>query len=494
MRVPATWLLVFCVLPACSPTKTNSSKKNETASERDPFNQPCLVDVSRDKGLMFIHDVGPLDNYPMPQIMGSGACLFDMDGDNDLDALLISGVARQLQDQPSEQAQGQATSGNRLFQQNEQGKFVDVTASSGLQDSGYGMGAAVGDIDNDGDVDLYLTRYGDDALYLNQGAGRFQDITAQSGIQNPQWSTAASFFDYDRDGWLDLFVVNYVNFFPSSICEDGSGRRDFCGPESLQGTVHQLYRNLGRTDPNAPVKFEDVTIASGIARRTGKGLGVLCRDFDGDLMADILVANDGEENTLWVQHEGGQFSNEALLRGLALNRSGEAEANMGMIADDLDNDGTCDVVITHLREESTTVFRGSGAGQFMDHTIASGLAVSSLPFTGFGITADDFDNDGDLDLAVVNGGVKRGPTADSNDVSDFWKDYAQRNEFYLNDGRGKFQSLVNLGGSDFARRVEVSRALASGDIDNDGDTDLLVSNCAGPPDCIATISPKQVRG
>lgn len=472
MRALAIWLLVCSlVLPACTPSNNRPAKKPETPAEPDPYSKPCLVDISQECGLVFKHSTGPLDGYPMPQIMGSGACLFDFDGDSDLDVFMINGASH---------ATDPSSTGSRLFQQEPPGKFIDVTQNSGIQDTGYGMGAAVGDVDNDGDLDLYVTRYGEDSLYINQGGGRFRDATIEAGVQNPKWATAASFFDYDRDGWLDLFVVNYVDFFPGSICEDGSGRRDFCGPESLQGTVHKLYRNLGQPPPGQTVRFEDVTVASGIARRTGKGLGVLCRDFDGDSLPDILIANDGEENTLWMQHEGGVFSNEALLRGIALNRSGEAEANMGVIADDLNGDGSFDVVITHLREESTTVFRGATGGQFMDETISSGLAVCSLPFTGFGITSNDFDNDGDLDLAIVNGGVKRGPATDASDVDSFWKDYAQRNVFYQNDGRGRFKPLINLGGSDYARRVEVSRALGSGDIDNDGDIDLLVSNCAGP--------------
>jgi hypothetical protein len=407
----------------------------------------------------------------MPQIMGSGGAFLDFDNDNDLDVLLISGVARS--------ADGKST-GTKLYRQDAPDRFTDVTATSGISDQGFGMGCAVGDVDNDGDIDLYLTRYGKDCLYLNQGAGRFEDVTENAGISNPQWATAASFFDYDRDGWLDLFVVNYVDFFPGSICEDGAGRRDFCGPESLAGTASKLYRNVSAGRVGQEPKFEDVSVASGIARRVGKGLGVICRDFDMDGRPDVLVANDGEENFLWIQHDNSVFSNEAILRGVALNRFGEAEANMGVVADDFNRDGFSDLFITHLREESNTLYRGTEFGQFSDQTVASGFSVTSLPFTGFGVTAADFDHDGDLDLAIANGGVKRGSKTDSKDVDEFWREYAQRNELYLNDGRGVFESEMKLGGSDFAKRVEVSRALLSGDIDNDGDIDLLVTNCSGP--------------
>lgn len=464
----ARWVCLGILLVGCTPKPI---VKNESVAPHEPsYKLPCFVDITKESGIQFEHDPGSLGDYSMPQVMGSGAALFDFDGDNDLDLLLISGVRT---------VTSQKTTGNRLYRQDPNGVFTDVTDSSGISDDGYGMGAAIGDIDNDGDLDVYLTRYGDDKLYENRGNGQFVDITDEAGIANPQWGTAASFFDYDRDGWLDLIVVNYVDFFPGSVCEDGSGRRDYCGPESLKGTVDRLYRNLGKKGDASHVHFQDATITSGIARRIGKGLGVLCRDFDGDGKMDIFVANDGEENMLWVQHENGVFSNEAILRGLALNRYGEAEANMGVVADDFNRDGWSDLFVTHLRDESNSLFHASQFGQFSDQTVASGLAITSLPFTGFGVAAADFDHDGDTDLAVANGGVKRGMPAASKDVGDFWQDYAQRNEFYLNDGAGHFQSLVPLGGSDFARRIEVSRALVKGDIDNDGDIDLLVTNCGG---------------
>ena len=407
----------------------------------------------------------------MPLIMGSGGALFDCDSDDDLDLLLISGVATN---------DGDTKAGTKLYRQDTSNQFTDITIDSGIVDQGASMGCAVADIDNDGDLDLYITRYGNDSLYLNEGGGRFIDITSAAGIANPQWGTAASFFDYDRDGWLDLFVANYVDFFPGSICEDGSGRRDFCGPESLTGTASKLYRNISANRAGEGPIFEDVTVSSGIARRVGKGLGVICRDFDMDGRQDIFVANDGEENFLWIQHDGHVFSNEAMLRGVALNRFGEAEANMGLVSDDFNRDGFSDLFITHLREESNTLYHGAQFGQFHDQTVASGFSVTSLPFTAFGVSATDFDHDADLDLAIVNGGVKRGPRSDSKDVDDFWRDYAQRNELYLNDGRGVFESQAQLGGSDFTERVEVSRGLLSGDIDNDGDVDLVVTNCAGP--------------
>lgn len=474
MRLLQLWLLFLCLsIVGCSRPISKSHGTSEPSA--DPYAKPCLVDVAKTVGLEFRHSVGREQEYSMPQIMGSGGCLFDFDNDGDLDVFLIGGQPRSNEN----------NGGSRLFRQDAIDRFVDVTLDSGIVDVGFGMGAAVGDVDNDGDLDLYLTRYGEDSLYLNQGQGRFADATLVAGISNPPWSTAASFCDYDRDGWLDLLVVNYVDYFPGSICEDGAGRRDFCGPESLAGTVSKLYRNVSgqaSVSEQASVvpRFEDVTVSAGLARRAGKGLGALCRDFDMDGRVDFLVANDGEENFLWIQHDGGVFSNEAILRGVALNRFGEAEANMGVVAEDFNRDGFSDLFVTHLREESNTLFRGAQFGQFADETVASGFSVTSLPFTGFGVAAVDFDHDADIDLAIANGGVKRGPATEAQDVVPFWRDYAQRNECYLNDGRGTFQSVTGLGGSDFTQRVEVSRALASGDIDNDGDVDLLLTNCAGP--------------
>ena len=528
MRFVAIGLLWTCsILLGCSQSTVTADKADsqnssyqkvtspKAVTQSDRYSHPCLVDVTRSVGINFQHVVGALDGFSMPQIMGSGGALFDFDNDNDLDVLLIQGASS---DSTSGNASSSPTSSNpaglKLFRQDSPTQFTDVTSTSGIRGNGFGMGCAVADVNNDGYVDLYITRYGDDSLYLNQGNGQFIDATTSARISNPQWGTAASFFDYDRDGWLDLFVVNYVDFFPGSICEDGAGRRDFCGPESLAGTTCKLYHNItgsasanntstsntsadNKPDSQSPSrggegpKFEDVTVASGIARRVGKGLGVICRDFDMDGRQDILVANDGMENFLWIQHDNSVFSNEALLRGVALNRIGEAEANMGIVADDFNRDGFSDLFITHLREESDTLFRGAQFGQFSDQTVASGFAVTSLPFTSFGVAAIDFDHDADLDLAICNGGVKRGLKTDSKDVEDFWRDYAQRNEVYLNNGRGDFVSEEKLGGSDFARRIEVSRALLSGDVDNDGDVDLLVTNCAGPARLYHNEFPKQ---
>lgn len=448
-----------------------------------------LPEISETVGIRFQHATGDLHAFSMPQIMGSGGAMFDFDADGDLDIFLVDGGTI-----PESAAATEPEShwAGKLYRQEDPGHFVDVTEASGLTHRGYGMGCAVGDIDNDGDLDLYLTTYGEDRLFSNQGNGTFTDITDQSGISNPRWGTAASFFDYDLDGWLDLFVVNYLDYFPGSICEDGRGRRDYCGPQSFSGTVDKLYRNLGRDVESGAVRFSDETVARGLAARAGRGLGVLCRDFDGDRRPDVFVANDMQENILWMQQPDGNFRDEALLRGVAVNRLGEPEANMGVISDDLNRDGFFDLFVTHLTGETNTLFSGDPSGVFSDTTARSGLGAPSFPFTGFGVAAVDLQHDGHLDVVVVNGKVKRGPsTVAGGSANDHWYDYAEPNQVYLNDGRGQFVVEDRLGESRFSSLLEVSRGLISGDIDNDGDIDLLVTNCGGVARLFRNDFPKQ---
>lgn len=486
-KLCATILALLCGGCGAAPAPRPAVPPGTALIPRPVVTKSYLVEVSDELGLKFRHDAGPIGSYPMPQIMGSGCVFFDFDNDDRLDILLLGGGPH-----PDVSRQDAVSPAGCLFRQTKEGRFEDVTATAGLQHSGYAMGAAVGDIDNDGDLDLYVSSFGRDTLFRNEGRGKFLDVTAAAGIANPRWGSAACFFDYDKDGWLDLFVVNYLDYFPGSICEDGSGRRDYCGPESFSGTVDKLYRNLGRPvkskalngatskDTSAPVAFSDVTVAAGIAAHSGPGLGLACRDFDGDGRPDIYVANDMKANCLWIQQADGTFQNEAVLRGVAINRLGEAEASMGVTTGDVDADGHADLLLSHLRGESNTLYLGDETGQFEDATARSGLASLSLEPTGFGVGLLDLEHDGDLDVLVVNGRVKRGSARSSDEVDAFWRNYAEPNQILRNDGSGVFKDDSRVGGK-YAGRVEVSRGLAIGDIDNDGDLDVLVSNCAGPP-------------
>ena len=432
-----------------------------------------LTDITEDSGLTFRRDGGAEDTFEMPQIMGSGGGMFDYDGDGDLDIFLIGGSSYPPPNHT-------AVIASRLFRQESTGRFTDVTEESGLVNSGYGMGIAVGDVDNDGDLDVFLSNVGEDRFFVNQGNGTFRDQTQIAGVSDPKWSTACSFIDYDRDGWLDLVVVNYVDYFTGSHCYDRKGRRDFCGPQAFKGTVDRLYRNRGIAADRGGPSFEDVTVASGLASAVGRGLGVICADFNDDERPDIFVANDMEPNHLWVQQEDGTFREEAVLRGLSVNQMGQPEANMGVVYEDLDDDGRPDIFVTHLSGESNTLWKGEPDGIFRDVTPQTGLGPPSLPMTGFGVAAVDLNCDGRLDLLVVNGHVKRQASLDmkAKTNSESWPDYAQENQIFWQDRPGRFRVESAAAGS-FVSKAAVSRGLVCGDIDNDGDVDFVVTTARG---------------
>ena len=428
--------------------------------------EPWFVDGAAASGLAFEHDPGVGGKFFMPESLGSGAALFDYDGDGDLDVYLVNGSRRG-------EDGGRAPLVNRLFRRDADGRYHDVTAASGLGDAGYGMGVAVGDVDGDGDPDVYVTNYGPDALYRNDGDGTFTEVTAAAGIDSPAWGSSAVFFDADGDGDLDLYVANYLAYDPRVVCTDAAGRPDYCGPAGFPGLPDQLYRNDGGG------RFADVSVASGVARAAGKGLGVVSADFDGDGRADVYVANDGEANQLWINRGDGTFEDRALLEGAALNALGRAEAGMGIALGDADGDGALDLFVSHLRAETNTLYRGAGALGFIDATAATGLAGPSLPWTGFGTAFADLDQDGDLDLVVVDGRVTRGPPVAGELPAGFWAPYAEPALLFRNDGHGRFAEVGAQAGADFARPAN-ARGLAAGDVDDDGDVDLLECVEGGP--------------
>ena len=421
--------------------------------------------------LDFTHDPGPLGNYFFPQIMGSGAALFDYDGDGRLDIYLVHNAGPD------------SSSTNRLFQQRADGTFHDVSAGSGLDVAGFGMGVACGDVNNDGRVDLLLTEYGRARFFLNAD-GRFRDATAEAGIDNPLWGSSAAFVDYDRDGWLDLVLVNYVMYDPGRTCFNPLGRADYCSPKTFEGNVAKLYRNRGGSAPgNGGVEFSDETLRSGFAPAPAPGLGVVCVDFDGDHWPDIFIANDGRPNHLWMNQRDGTFKEEAALRGVAYNAMGSAEANMGIALGDVDGDDVLDVYVTHLLTETNTLWCGEATpmrGVFRDYTVRSGLASPQWKATGFGAVLADFTHRGVLDLAIVNGGVTQGAKAiaTERELAPFWAEYAQRNQLFSNDGAGNFRDVSEENAA-FCGTSAVSRGLACGDLDNDGDLDLLTTAVGG---------------
>lgn len=424
-------------------------------------------EITTEVGLDFAHETGPSGFRELPEINGSGAALFDFDNDGDLDIYLTSGH-RKL---PRESTAKDPV--NRLYRQDPDGGYVDVTAESGLGDGGYGMGVAIGDIDNDGDTDLYVANYGPDRLYRNRGDGTFEDVTAAAGIKVTGWSSSTAFLDYDRDGFLDLYVARYVDYDPKRRCFDHAGRLEYCGPLEFPPFHDHLLHNDGDGT------FTDVSEAAGITSISAAGLGVVCEDLNDDGWIDVYVANDAHANQLWINQGNGTFKDDALILGAAYNLHGQPEAGMGVVAADVDNDADLDLFMTHLMEESNTLYRNLGMGRgFEDVTGESGLAESSIVFTGFGTAALDIEHDGDLDLVVLNGRVRQGKPAGTVHLPVPWNLYAEPNLVYQNDGTGHF-SVVGAPVASLCQTSEVSRGLAIGDIDSDGDIDLLISNLQG---------------
>jgi hypothetical protein len=442
---------------------------------------PALIfsEVSDKTGLKFRHYNGMTGKLFLPEIMGAGAALLDFDNDGDLDVFLVQGATLESGDQPARTLfpwQGPGDLRSRLFRNdlvvgkdgNRSFHFTDVTEKSGIVANGYGMGVAAADINNDGWTDLYVTNLGPNRMFLNKGDGTFAEVTAKTGTDDSRWTTSASFFDYDRDGWLDLMIVNYADFSPgnSPKCYAGTSAPDYCTPRAFRAPGNRLFRN--KRDGT----FEDVTVAAGVSKEFGHGLGIIAADLNYDGWVDIYVANDGDPNQLWINQKNGTFKNEALLAGAAVNRNGQAEAGMGVDAGDFDGNGTDDLFITHLMDETNTLFLNLGKGLFEDRTREIGLGMPGRRFTGFGTLFFDYDNDGWLDLLVTNGAVQLLP-----ELMRKGDPYplGQPNQLFRNSGKASFVEVVDDLPAEFTLN-QVGRGAAFGDIDNDGDTDVLITN------------------
>ena len=345
-------------------------------------------------------------------------------------------------------------------------RFPDVTSRAGNEFRAYGMGAAVADYDNDGDPDLFLTSLGPDALYRNNGDGTFTDVTAAAGVSDPLWSTSAAFLDYDRDGDLDLFVANYLDFAvtDNKVCSDALGSRDYCGPRAYKPVPDRLYRNEGQG------RFSNVTEAAGIARADGPGLGVTVGDYNNDGWLDLYVANDAAANQLWINRRDGTFADEGVLSGAALNAAGNPEGSMGIASGDADNDGDEDLFVTNIIGETFALYENDGKANFEDARSRWGVAQPTAAFTGFGTEWLDYDNDGVLDLFATNGAVnvmeaqRRQPSP-----------FRMKNLLFHNGGTRRLANVSGEAGPAFALD-HVGRGAAFGDLDNDGDIDIVVTN------------------
>jgi hypothetical protein len=350
------------------------------------------------------------------------------------------------------------------------------------------MGVAIGDVNNDGLPDVLVTQYCGVKLFLNNGDGTFTDVTRQAGLDNPTWGTSAAFVDYNRDGWLDLVVVNYVDYDPSWHCTGVEGKRDYCAPKTFRGRVTRLFRNCGRQPTG--VRFEDVTEPSGLGRLAGPGLGVVCADFDGDGWPDILIANDGAANHLWINQKNGTFKEEAVERGVAYNGMGQAQAGMGIALGDVDGDGLFDLFVTHLNQETHTLWKQGPRGLFRDITALAGLLTPDWAGTGFGTLLADFDHDGALDLAIVNGRVSARPSVDDWSLGPFWSRYGDRNQLFAGDGKGRFRD-ISRANAPLCGPFNVARGLVRGDFDGDGFQDFLVTTIGGRARLFRNIAPKR---
>ncbi len=440
-----------------------------------------FVERAAASGLAFTHVNGMSGALYDAEIFAPGVALFDYDNDGDLDVYLVQGqmLGKNTRTDPAAEAASRQPLMDRLFRNDltvaadgtRTLRFTDVTSASGINVVSYGMGAAAGDIDNDGWTDLYLTRLGRNVLLHNNGDGTFTDVSRHSGTDDPAWSVSAAFVDVDRDGWLDLYVGNYLEYSTESdqACSTITGQPDYCPPAAYRPAADHLYRNRGDGT------FEDITARAGLSGEARPALGVSTADFDGDGWIDIYVANDGMENALWLNRRNGTFEDVALLAGVALDADGDAESSMGVDAGDFDNDGDEDLFIANITSEGHTLYGNDGSARFEDWGSRSGIRPASLAFTGFGAAWVDADNDGWLDVLTVTGAV-RIIEALARQKDPF--PLHQRPQLFHNTGNGRFEDVSGRAGAVFEQST-VGRGAAFGDVDNDGDTDVVVGNNHG---------------
>lgn len=425
-----------------------------------------LVDVTGEAGIHFHHNSGAYGGKLLPETLGAGCAFFDYDRDGWQDILLVNGMdwpghGRERKSEPTTL---------KLYRNNRNGTFSDVTHRAGLDVEMYGMGVAVGDYDNDGYPDILITCVGQNRLFKNTGRGTFIDVTKPSGLSGRQaLSASALWFDFDRDGLLDLFVCNYVKWSAEHdvFCSLDGKHKSYCTPEAYRGETCWLFHNRGNGT------FEDVTATSGIFDSSSKSLGVAMLDYDRDGWPDLLVTNDTQPNKLYRNQRNGTFKDVAVEAGIAFSAEGRARAGMGVDVADLDDSRNSVVAITNFDNEMTGLYRLSGGGSYVDVALQSGIGLASKDKLGFGCAFLDINLDGALDLAVVNGHI------DDTVRNVNGTGYAQSAQLFLNNGNGKFVDVVAEAGSGFSQ-PKVGRGLAYGDFDRDGDLDLLITTNNGP--------------
>ena len=481
------FLLAWCALtgslaraqqPASTPPQPRTGRSYSSGAPDAKLPPPppqapapvTFTDITAQTGITFKHAAAPTSRKYLPETMGGGVALFDYDNDGRLDIYFTNGAA--LSDPMTAHAQPDKRDprfSNRLYHQKADGTFADVTEHAGLRGDGYCFGVAAGDFDNDGFVDLYVTAYGGNTLYRNRGDGTFADVTKQLGVGASGWSTSAGWFDYDNDGRLDLFVARYMDwdFVRGDLFCGTPAVRAYCHPDNFKPVTNLLFHQ------KADGTFEDVSAKAKIADAPGKGLGVAFADFDGDGFTDIFVANDSVRETLFHNRGDGTFEDVALLSGAGYDENGKTFAGMGVDAADYDNDGLPDIFITTLSNETYPLFRNNGDLTFTYVTQTSGVGQISLPFSGWGTHFLDMDNDGLRDLFVAQGHV-----LDTIEKTTSYLTYKQTPLLLRNTGRG-FVNVSASAGAPFNVPL-AARGAAVGDIDNDGDTDIVLAQTDGP--------------
>ena len=456
-------------------------------------------DITEELGISFLHQPGPLGTWFMPESTGTGIAVLDYDRDGRTDLYFVNCAAS-----PHPNIDPQHVRTNQLYRRTEAGTYTNVTMEAGLGDTAHGCGAAVGDVDNDGWPDVFNSNYGQDTLYRNLGNGSFDLLRNAFDQPENNWGSAACFVDFDRDGWLDLFVVNYTadpEYSHRISCGFDHGLVSYCGPHKFRPTVDRLYHNQTGTtavgtDGRREIRFVDITETAGLGKAETYGFGAICHDLTGDGWPDFFVANDGAPNRLWVNQKNGTFVEEADLRGVSCNGAGIPEAGMGAVLGDVNHDRIPDLLLTHLTKETATLYQGAGSGFFTDVTPGTALEKITQRHTGWGVALVDLDHDGRLDIPVVNGLVipchsgfpfhgedefhRREETI--TDSSRYWEDYADRNVLLFGTEDSAFAD-GNQRGGDFTAAVASGRGLATADLDDDGDLDLIVSNCGSRARC-----------
>ncbi|MCZ6677570.1 MAG: CRTAC1 family protein [Candidatus Poribacteria bacterium] len=425
-----------------------------------------FVAITKQAGIHFKHHDGRSGDRYFIEPLGAGAAFLDYDNDGFQDIYFVNGA-----DLPG--TTSEVLPQNALYRNKGDGTFIDVTEAAGVGDTGYGIGCAVGDYDNDGFRDLYVTNFGANVFYHNNGDGTFTNVTAQTGTGDARWGTSCAFADYDNDGFLDLYVTNYVKYTIASdqVCTN-KGVRVYCDPRIYAGERDILYHN------NGDGTFTDVTKAAGFSTATGRGLAAAFGDYDDDGDVDLYIANDADPNFLYRNNGDGTFTDVSLIAGVGLSEDGEAENGMGVDFGDYNNDGRLDLIVTNFQGQTNTLYRNDGGGLFSDLSYASGLGAISLPYLAWGANFFDYDSDGYQDLFIANGHLH-----DNVQAFDPLGFYEQPNLLFRNCRDGTFDEVGAHAGQGLDLE-KVSRGVAFADYDNDGDLDLLVTNLNDAPDLL----------